>query len=147
MAESSTATVESGTSSAYTYECMFLVDSSRYASDPQGTIDAVLALVAKVGGEVVAHRTWQDGRLAYEIEGQRKGLHYLVMCEMPGSSVKTLARQVKLSEFILRHLTLRHPRALFDLMVQALTPGSAAEEDEDDSGSADATDADDGADD
>jgi small subunit ribosomal protein S6 len=112
------------------YECMFLVDSGKYASDPDGTIGKLLDMVAKAGGEVVSHRAWQDGRLAYEIEGQRKGLHYLVLFRMPGNGIKTLTRSVKLSELVLRHLVVKHSDVLFEANVAALQPGARREEHE-----------------
>jgi len=52
------------------YEGMFLVDSNKFANDPDGTASTILALLEKSEGEIVAHRPWQDGKLAYPIENQ-----------------------------------------------------------------------------
>ena len=64
----------------YLYEGMFLLNSNQYASDPEGTVADVIKILEKAGASITAHRPWQEGRLAYEIENQRKGLHYIVMC-------------------------------------------------------------------
>ena len=71
----------------YMYEGMFLVDSNRYASDPEGTQQAVLGMLTRVGAKVVASRPWQEGKLCYPIEGQRKGLYYLACFTMDGGSM------------------------------------------------------------
>ena len=71
----------------YMYEGMFLVDSNRYAADPEGTQQAVLGMLERVGAKVVASRPWQEGKLCYPIEGQRKGLYYLACFTMDGGSM------------------------------------------------------------
>jgi small subunit ribosomal protein S6 len=103
------------------YEGMFLLDSGRFATDAKGSADQILAMIQKAGGSIVAHRPWQDGRLAYAIKGHRKGLHYLVYFKMPGSGVKDLKRACSLNELVLRHVLVNHPQILFDAMVQAIS--------------------------
>lgn len=118
------------------YEGMFLVDSSQFANDPDGTTEAIMAILERAGATVVAHRPWQDGKLAYEIEGRRKGLHYLVCFRMPGAGMDVITRQSHLSEVVLRQLVIKHPPELFDAMVAVLT-GSHAEASEEPAADAD----------
>ena len=103
------------------YEGMFLLDSGRFAADPEGVTGRLLSLLESSGATVAAHRPWQDGRLAYEIQGRRKGLHYLVYFRMGGEGHTELGRLCKLSDVVVRHLIIRHPQVLFDAMVDALT--------------------------
>ena len=105
----------------YYYEGMFLLDSADFASDPEGMTSMVNDLVGRFGGEVAAHRPWQDGRLAYEIEGRRKGLHYLAMFTLDGSKMGELNRACRLNEKVLRTMFIRHPKVLFDANVAAIT--------------------------
>jgi small subunit ribosomal protein S6 len=118
------------------YEGMFLLDSGRFATDAKGSSDQILAMIQKCGGTIVAHRPWQDGRLAYAIKGHRKGLHYLVYYKMPGEGVRDLNRACKLNDLVLRHVVVQHPQVLFDAMVQAISgewhPHEAAHEEESD---------------
>lgn len=102
------------------YECMFLLDSGKWATDPQGTEGAVREILNRCGAEVVALTPFQEGRLSYEIEGQRKGLHLLAYFKMDGGQVPEMTRLCKLSEVILRQLLIEHPKRLFDLMTEAL---------------------------
>jgi small subunit ribosomal protein S6 len=114
-------TAEAQTQTEKLYEGMFLLDSGRFATDAKGSADQILAMIQKSGGSIVAHRPWQDGRLAYAIKGHRKGLHYLVYFKMPGGGIRDLNRACKLNDLVLRHVVLEHPQVLFDAMVQAIS--------------------------
>lgn len=110
------------------YECMFLLDSSRYAQDPSGTEGALDELLSKCEVEMVARAPWQEGKLAYEIDGHRKGLHYLTYFKMDGAQVEQLNRLCKLSDVVIRHLILEHELKLFELMIQQLADGGSHRE-------------------
>ena len=101
---------------------MFLLNSGKFATNPDGITSEVLNILEKFGGTVVAHRPWQDGRLAYMIEGQRKGLHYLTYFRMEGIKLKDVNRACQLNNNILRHLVIKQPQSLFDAMVAAINP-------------------------
>lgn len=123
------------------YECMFLLDSSRYAQDPQGTEKIVHEFLERCEAEVVGQAPWQDGKLAYEIDGHRKGLHYLVYFKMDGSKVEALNRMCKLSDVVIRQLLLEHEEKLFDLMTgqvaEGVGPSSSDDDNDSDEDSAD----------
>ncbi|MCP4506709.1 MAG: 30S ribosomal protein S6 [Fuerstiella sp.] len=110
------------------YEGMFLVNSAKYANDPDGTAGAIMAILERAGATVVASRPWQDGKLAYEVSGHRKGLHFLVCFRMPGAGMEVVKRQCHLSDVIIRHLVIKHTPQLFNAMVDALTGESSAAE-------------------
>ena len=109
------------------YEGMFLVDSNAFASDPDEVTAEIMRVLERADATVVAHRPWQDGKLAYEIGGRRKGLHYIVCFTMPTSGMDVLTRQCQLSDRILRQLVVSHPEELFNAVVDAIT-GVATEE-------------------
>ena len=108
------------------YEGMFLLNSGKFAANPDGMTSEVLNILEKNGGTVVTHRPWQDGRLAYIIEKQRKGLHYLTYFRMEGTKLKDVNRACRLNDNILRHLVIKQSRPLFDAMVRALNPEEVA---------------------
>ncbi|MEZ6047467.1 MAG: 30S ribosomal protein S6 [Planctomycetaceae bacterium] len=105
----------------YLYEGMFLLDSAAFAADHEGTVNKVLNILESAGAQVDAHRPWQDGRLAYEIDGHKKGLHYLVLFRLDGAALATVTRQCKLSDGIIRQLILKHPRVLYDAIFETLS--------------------------
>lgn len=106
---------------AVTYEGMFLLDSNKYAANPSGISGEVLGILERVGAKVLATRPWQDGKLAYPINGNRKGLHFLVYFTLDSKQVAEIDRLVKFNESILRHLVINLPPALVEPMVAMAT--------------------------
>ena len=102
------------------YEGMFILDSARFGADPDKAAAEVSAIIEKVGGTVVAHRPWQDAKLAYEINGHRKGLYYLTFFTAESTSVNGIKGIVKLNDNVIRHLIINHPKVLFDRMVDMI---------------------------
>ncbi len=102
------------------YEGMFLLDSGKFAADPDGATSQLLGILEKAGAKVVASRPWQDGKLAYPINGQRKGMHFLTYFHMEGEGATQITRSCKLSDLVMRHMLIKHPQTLFDAMVEAL---------------------------
>ncbi|REJ74969.1 MAG: 30S ribosomal protein S6 [Planctomycetota bacterium] len=90
------------------YECMFVLDSGRYAQNPSGTEANVKELLDRCNADVLASAPWQDGKLPYPIQGKKKGLHYLVYMKMDGSQVAELDRICKLNDLVLRHMVIDH---------------------------------------
>ena len=112
------------------YECMFLLDSGRYAQDPQGTEETIKEYLTRCEATLVAIAPWQEGKLAYDIDGHRKGLHLLTYFKMDGSQVEVLNRTCKLSDLVIRHLIIEHEAKLFELMVSQLADGGASHREE-----------------
>ncbi|MBX3443075.1 MAG: 30S ribosomal protein S6 [Planctomyces sp.] len=111
------------------YECMFLLDSGRFATDPQGTETQLRDLLGKCQAEIVSMGPWQDGKLAYPIDGHKKGLHFLVYFKMDGGQVQELNRLCRLSDQVIRHMLIQQPGKLFDMMSHALAQhGTAGEQ-------------------
>ncbi len=108
------------------YEGMFLFDSNAYANDPEAVTGELMQILEKAGANVVAHRPWNDGKLAYEIEGRRKGLHYIVCFKMIPSGMDVITRQCHLNDTVLRQMVITHPEELFNAVVDAIT-GNPAE--------------------
>jgi small subunit ribosomal protein S6 len=99
------------------YECMFILDSNRYARDPGGVAGQIPQMIEKCGGEVLASRLWNEQRLAYPINGQRKGAYWLTYFRMESAQVATFNRECRLSDSILRNLTLKVDARLADTLV------------------------------
>ena len=133
MADTSTMRAAEKDVDTHRYEGMFLLDSGRFSSDPDGATKELLSILQKVGATVDMHRHWQDGKLAYEVDGHRRGVHYLVFFRMPTEKAGDLNRLCKLNELVVRHLLIRQDQQIYDASVHALSPdagGGAAEETE-----------------
>lgn len=94
------------TKRVYTYEAMFLL-SQAVAADLNGAIDHIKDIIARGHGEIVAMRKWDERRLAYEIDGQKRGYYILCYFKAPGESLSHIERDCNLSEKIMRNIFLR----------------------------------------
>jgi len=108
------------------YEGMFLLDSNKYASNPEGTTKSVLGILEKNGATILASRPWQDGKLAYPIEGHKKGLYFLAYFRMDGVALPEINRSCKLNESVIRQLILQVEPALVDPLLASATGEGAA---------------------
>lgn len=107
------------------YEGLFIFDSNRYGRDPVGVSGQIAELVSKLGGEVLVSRLWEERRLAYPINGQRKGTYWLAYFKLDSRHLVALERDLQLSESILRSLTLKvEPRIVDALVSHAQSAGA-----------------------
>ena len=73
--------------------------------------------IEKFDGNIKASRLWNEQRLAYQINGQRKGTYWLTYFRMDPSRITELNRACRLNSNILRHLVVRHDERLADTLV------------------------------
>jgi len=107
------------------YECMFILDPNRYARDPAGVAGQIPQMIEQSGGEVLASRLWNEQRLAYPIQGHRKGAYWLTYFRMETGKIDDFNRACRLNENVLRNLTLVVDPRLVDTLV-AHARGEAA---------------------
>ena len=103
--------------SATVYECMHILDSNRYARDPSGVQESVDSTVTKYDGEILVSRLWNEQKLAYLVDGHRKGTYWLSYIRIEGSRLVEMERAFQLNENVLRTLTLRLDERLVQPMV------------------------------
>ncbi|MEX2112456.1 MAG: 30S ribosomal protein S6 [Pirellulales bacterium] len=103
------------------YEGMFILDTNRYARDAANVSGQIPELIGKAGGQMLASRLWEERRLAYPIDGHRKGTYWLSYFKLESGELSGLTRQCQLSESILRTLFLKvDPRIADALVAHAL---------------------------
>lgn len=96
---------------ANVYECMFILDTNKIAGDEPGTVKQLHGLFERNGAEVLATRRWQEGKLAYPVEGQKKGLYLLIYFRSEGPKLDELQQDFRLNETVLRYMITRiHPK-------------------------------------
>jgi small subunit ribosomal protein S6 len=88
------------------YEATFLIGQAA-ATDLAAAVEHVRSLLKRAGAEVLAMRKWDERRLAYEIDKQKRGVFILTYFKAPTSSISGLERDCNLSETILRLLVTR----------------------------------------
>lgn len=87
------------------YESMFLISQAE-AADLKGAITHIEEILRRGDAEVVAMRKWDDRRLAYEIDKQRRGVYILCYFRSPTGSITHIERDCTLSERIMRVMIL-----------------------------------------
>lgn len=91
-----------------TYEAMFLLDAG--GTDFQVVSEPIRAILSRNQAEVLSMKPWEDRRLAYEIQGRRRGLYVLAYLNVEPTSVKEIEHDCQLDERILRVLILRRDK-------------------------------------
>lgn len=99
------------------YEGMFILDSVKYAQNPEGAQKEVLGLLERVHAGVMVSRPWQDSKLAYPIDKHKKGLYYLAYFKLDPNNLTELNRLCKLNELVIRQLVLKVDPLLVEPLV------------------------------
>jgi len=87
---------------AVPYEAMFLLPPAA-AADTDGTgIRLCRSIIERHGGQVIVLKRWDERKLFYEINGQKRGTYVIAYFRAPGAAVGAIERDVKLSDEILR---------------------------------------------
>lgn len=115
----------------HVYEGLFILDSSAYARDPGGVSGQIDDVLTRLGAEILASRLWEERRLAYPINGHKKGTYWLTYFRMDSTKVPGIRREFEISDTVLRHLVLRIDPRLADAMVAHATGADRAEEETD----------------
>jgi small subunit ribosomal protein S6 len=112
------------TLSANVYEGLFILDTNRYSRDQSGVANQISDMITQAGGEVLASRLWEERRLAYPIDGHRKGTYWLTYFRLSATQMTGINRQCQLNENIVRSLFVKvDPRIVDALVSHALATG------------------------
>ena len=106
------------------YENMVIMDSNKYAQDPSGMGAIIPNLVAKFGGEVLVSRLWNEQRLAYPVDGHKKGTYWLTYLRIDGEKLTEFNRDLRINESVLRQLTLKVDPRLVEALVEHAKGGA-----------------------
>lgn len=85
------------------YEVMFLAGQAAAASFGD-LVAHINHLIKRANGEVIAMKKWDERRLAYEIDKQKRGVYILAYLSMPTDMVAHLERDVQISDQLMRVL-------------------------------------------
>jgi small subunit ribosomal protein S6 len=90
-----------------TYEAMLLLDNREVKNGWETLKEKVDGLMTKHGAKILVAKRWDERKLAYEIKKQKRATYYLAYFEADPESIDAMARTLKLSGPVLRHLVLR----------------------------------------
>jgi small subunit ribosomal protein S6 len=88
------------------YEGLFLFPQSA-TGNLQAAVDHLNALFERAGAELISLAKWDERRLAYEIEGNKRGVYFLAYLRIAAPKMATFERACNLSERLLRSMVTR----------------------------------------
>lgn len=99
MAEQTTTTQKAARQGQY--EAMFLLPPAA-STDLPGALDMVRGTIEKHGGQILVLKRWDERKLYYEVNGQKRGTYVIAYFRANGAAVTAIERDVKLSDDYLR---------------------------------------------
>ena len=99
------------------YENIFIARQDATAAQVEALTETFAGIITEQGGQVTKREYWGLRNLAYRIKKNRKGHYMLLNIEAPAAAVAEMERNMRISEDILRLLTVR---------VEALEEGPSA---------------------
>ena len=90
------------------YETLFMLDSTRLASEPDAVRNQLHTTLERYGALIEVSRPWDDSRkLAYTIKKQKKASYHIVYYKLDSLKQRDLERDYAINESVLRLLTTR----------------------------------------
>ena len=91
------------------YEMMYILRPDLSEEQVKEAIDQYRNLLAEYGAEEIEVKIWGKRRLAYSIQKYQDGIYVLLNYQADGKQVTPLERAMRLSEDVIRYLTLKLP--------------------------------------
>jgi small subunit ribosomal protein S6 len=110
-----------------TYEGMFLMTQGD-AADLDAATGHIRHLFDRANADVIALRKWDERRLAYEIDHNKRGTYFLSYFSCDPANIDGLSRDCNLSETIVRAMFLRADHLTRDQMEAADASQQMADE-------------------
>lgn len=89
------------------YECTFIVRQDATSQEVEKISSTLSNVISDNNGKILKTENWGLKTLAYEIKKNKKGHFVMFVIDAPNSAVKEMERRMKLTEDIIRHLTVK----------------------------------------
>ncbi len=90
-----------------TYEILFIADPNLGEPEVDALAAQVQGFVEQAGGKLQKVEKWGKKRLAYDVRRHREGSYVLLVAEGGGGLIKEVERRLKVTDGIIRFLTVR----------------------------------------
>ncbi len=88
------------------YETIFILDSLLKSEEIDAIVSKFERFISANGGQIDVVERWGKKRLAYEIKKRQYGYYVLIRFDGPPAMIKSLEREYRLNESVLRYKTL-----------------------------------------
>ncbi len=89
------------------YECVLIARQDISSSQAEGLVGQFSGIIEQSGGRVAKTEMWGLRNLAYRIKKNRKGHYALLNIDAPSAAVQEMERNMRISEDVIRYLTVR----------------------------------------
>jgi small subunit ribosomal protein S6 len=89
------------------YEGLFLLSQQTLSNGLASGIDTIQTMLDRAEASTIALGKWDERKLAYPIEGQKRGTFFLAVFEVDPLQIANIERDCNLSEDVLRVMFLR----------------------------------------
>lgn len=102
------------------YEGMYIISAKLSEEARQKALQKITNGITSRGGEIAKIHEQGRKRLAYEIEGHKEGIYYLVYFNVHPSVITELWQEYHLNEDLIRFLTLRTDKVMEKIEFKSL---------------------------
>jgi small subunit ribosomal protein S6 len=89
------------------YETVVILNPSLSEDEAKAIIDKLTEIVTTTGGEMLKIDVWGKKRLAYEMNKQKMGNYYLLICKAPSLTIKKLEEYFKVLDVVLKFMVVK----------------------------------------
>lgn len=89
------------------YESVIIARQDMSGAQVEGLADTLANVVQEGGGSIVKREHWGLKSLSFRLKKNRKGHYVMFNLDAPWPAVEEMERQMRLSEDVLRYLTIR----------------------------------------
>lgn len=101
------------------YEELFILRPNATDEEINPLVEQLTGLIASSGGVVDATEKWGVRRLAYRVQKHAEGYYILIKFQAGATLVKELERRLRLTDLVLRYLTVRTDERMKKLVKRA----------------------------
>lgn len=89
------------------YESVFIIRQDVSSQHVEGLSERYTEMIQEYGGQVAKSEYWGLKNLAYRVKKNRKGHYMMFNIDGPSAAVNEFERNMRLSEDVLRYMTIR----------------------------------------
>lgn len=113
------------------YEALFLINQTALATDSAGATAHVQEMLDRAEAETLTLQRWDERKLAYPIEGQKRGTFLIAYFNGRPTQIANIERDCNLSEQVLRVMFIRADH-MGEIELKAALEGKTVAEDTED---------------
>jgi small subunit ribosomal protein S6 len=95
-----------------TYEIAFISAPNTAEDDLSKLNSQIATIVTDRGGKITKVDSWGRRKLAYRIQKFDEGIYTFVYVEGSGNEISEVERRLRVTDFVIRHLTVRTDEAI-----------------------------------